>query len=99
MAERGYRLSLSVDEDLERLYEWGLNHFGIPAADRYFDGLITRFGELAANPMLGAAVDHIRAGYRRSVYVAHSIYYRAEGNGIIIVRILGRQDPVRQITG
>lgn len=49
--------------------------------------------------MLGAAVDHIRAGYRRSVYVARSIYYRTEGNGIIIVRILGRQDLARQVTG
>ena len=44
-------------------------------------------------PQLWPEVDHIRAGYRRSVYVAHSIYYRVEANGVMIVRVLGRQNP------
>ena len=38
-------------------------------------------------------MDHIRSGYRRSVYGVHSIYYRAEAAGILIVRVLGRQNP------
>ncbi len=42
--------------------------------------------------MLYPAVDHIRVGYRRSVCGAHSIYYRIEGEGVEIIRIIGRQD-------
>ena len=42
--------------------------------------------------MFFPAVDHIRVGYRRSVCGAHSIYYRIEGKGIEIIRIIGRQD-------
>jgi toxin ParE1/3/4 len=88
-----YRLTSRADEDLSRLYEYGIMHYGLERADRYYNGLIARFEELAENPHLWQAVDHIRLGYRRSVYGRHSIYYRIDPNEIVIVRILGRQDP------
>ena len=87
-----YRLSGRADEDLGRLYEYGIIHYGLERADRYYNGLIERFEELAENPQLWQAVDHIRSGYRRSVYGRHSIYYRIDPDAIVIVRILGRQD-------
>jgi toxin ParE1/3/4 len=52
-----------------------------------------RFAELAEQPTLYPAVDHIRDGYRRSAYGSHSIYYRIEARRVLIVRILGNQDP------
>jgi len=87
-----YRLSEKADEDLSRLHEYGLIHFGQDRADRYYDGLIERFEQLAENPRLYPAVNHIRPGYRRSVYGRHSIYYRIDPDEIVIVRILGQQD-------
>lgn len=47
-----YRLSEKADEDLSRLYEYGITHFGQDRADRYYDGLIERFEQLAENPRL-----------------------------------------------
>ena len=88
-----YRLSEKADEDLSRLYEYGVIHYGQDRADRYYDGLIERFEHLTENPRLWPAVDHIRPGYRRSVYERHSIYYRIDQDEIVIVRILGQQDP------
>ena len=88
-----YRLSGRADEDLRRLYEYGILQYGLERADRYYNGLIERLEELAEDPHLWQAVDHIRPGYRRSVYGRHSIYYRIDPNEIVIVRILGRQDP------
>ena len=88
-----YRLTERADEDLSRLYEYGILHYGPDQADRYYDGLIERFEELAENPRLWPAVDHIRPGYRRSVYGRHAIYYRIDPDAIVIVRILGQQDP------
>jgi toxin ParE1/3/4 len=93
MANRRCHLSEAADADLERLYEWGIDRFGMNAADEYYDGLIARLGQIADTPQLWQEVDHIRAGYRRSVYVAHSIYYRVEANGVLIVRVLGRENP------
>ena len=58
-----------------------------------------RFEELADHPELYAAVDHLRTGYRRSVYHSHSIYYRIEASGILIVRILGQQNLHKALIG
>jgi toxin ParE1/3/4 len=88
-----YSLSDKADDDLSQLYEYGILHYGQERADRYYNGLIERFEELAENPRFGQAVDHIRPGYRRSVYGRHSIYYRIDPDVVVIVRILGRQDP------
>ena len=68
-----YRLSAKADEDLSRLYEYGILHYRQDRADQYYNGLIERCEELAENPRLWPSVDHIRPGYRRSVYGRHSI--------------------------
>lgn len=87
-----YRLSKRADEDFESIYVFGLLNFGLMQADAYTDGLIQRSEQIAAQPALYPAIDHIRAGYRFSVYQSHSIYYRPEGSGVLIVRILRNQD-------
>lgn len=92
MVNGRYHLTQAADADLERLYEWGIDRFGMNAADEYYDGLIARLGQIADTPQLWQEVDHIRAGYRRSVYVAHSIYW-VEANGVLIGRVLGRENP------
>ena len=46
-------------------------------------------------PMYYGAVDNIKLGHRRCVFRAHSIHYKIEGKSVLIVRILGRQDPVK----
>ena len=71
-----YKLNEEADKDLDRLYEYGVLSFGLDQADRYYEGLIERFYELVDNPKLWQAVDHIRTGYRRSVYASHSILER-----------------------
>jgi toxin ParE1/3/4 len=87
-----YRLTSEAHVDLDRLYEHGVLTFGLRQADAYFDGIVTRFQEIANQPELYPAIDHIRQGYRRSVYQSHSIYYRIDPDEIVIVRILGQQD-------
>ena len=92
MPDRRYRLTRAADADLERLYEWGIDQFGLSAADTYYDALITRFEEISKSPLLWQSVDHIRAGYRRSVCGVHSIYYQITEDEIVIIRILGREN-------
>jgi toxin ParE1/3/4 len=87
-----YRLNREALEDLDRLYEHGVLTFGLRQADAYFDGIVNRFQKIADQPELYPAIDHIRQGYRRSVYKSHSIYYRIDPGEIVIVRILGQQD-------
>lgn len=88
----GYRLSDEALADLDRLYENGVITFGWRQADDYFDAMVARFQEIADQPELYPAVDHIRKGYRRSVFRSHSIYYRIATDEVAIVRILGQQN-------
>ena len=92
-----YRLSDEAQSDLYRLYEFGVRTFGLQQADSYFDGIINRFQELAHNPQLYPKVDQLRKGYRRSVFGVHSIYYLVLNDEILIVRVLGREDPRKQL--
>lgn len=88
----GYELTSAADQDFETIFEFGIDTFGIDQALSYQNGMKQRFAKLAEQPKLYPAVDHIRAGYRRSVYGSHSIYYRIESQGVVIVAILGQQD-------
>ena len=85
-----YRLSRRADADLEDIALYGIETFGIEQALSYRDGLKARFAE-APHQLPG--VDHIRPGYRRSVYKSHAIYDRMDEEGVLIVRVLGRQGP------
>lgn len=93
-----YRLSQAADEDFENIFDYGIDTFGLEQATVYQTGMKMRFDEMAAHPMRYNAVDHIKKGYRRSVFGVHSIYYKIEKEGIQIVRILGRQDPNNALT-
>lgn len=87
-----YRLSEQADEDFESIYVLGLLNFGLLQADAYADGLEARFEQIALQPQLYPAIDHVKTGYRLCVYQSHAIYYRFDGNRATIVRILRNQN-------
>jgi len=88
----GYRLSKRADEDFESIYIYGVLTFGLEQAEAYTAGMEIRFEQLANQPRLYPAIDHVRPGYRLSVYGSHAIYYRIADNEVLIVRILRNQD-------
>ena len=89
-----YRLSKRADADLESIALWGMDVFGVDQTLRFLEGLKERFDQIAQTPLMFPSVDQIRSGYRRSVYKGQSIYFMIDEGGVLIVRILGRHDPV-----
>lgn len=87
-----YKLSNEAKMDLARIYWRGVEEFGEPQADRYYEALIQRFSDIAEAFHKYQSVDHIRESYRRSVCGVDSIYYRVSGGLTEIMRVLGRQD-------
>lgn len=87
-----FRLSKRAAEDFESIYVFGLLNFGLRQADTYADGMEARFEQIAAHQELYPAIESVRPGYRLSVYQSHSIYYRLDGNEVVVVRILLNQD-------
>jgi len=82
-----YKLNQAAAIDIEHLFEYGIDNFGVNKARNYIEGLTLRFENIAEHPLHYQAVEHIKVGYRRSVYRQHSIYYRINNN-IEIMRIL-----------
>jgi len=88
-----YRLSENAKLDLKRIYMQGLRLYGESQADKYFNEFFERFKQIAEQPLLYAAVDEIRSGYRRSVCGVDHIYYRISlENSVEIMAIIGQQD-------
>jgi toxin ParE1/3/4 len=87
-----YRLSPNAKDDLERIWFYGFEHWGVTEADRYIEAFYQRFAELAEQPLLYRAVDDIREGYRRSVCGRDSIYYRIDGEDVEIMAVIGQQE-------
>ena len=87
-----YKLTKEAEADLDRIWLYGLEHWGVAEADKYYNALFQRFEELAETPLLYPTVDDIREGYRRSVCGVDSIYYRINGDTVEIMSILGKQN-------
>ncbi|MDX8353994.1 type II toxin-antitoxin system RelE/ParE family toxin [Cognatiyoonia sp. IB215182] len=75
MTTLALRITKVADQDLDDLYSEGFKTWGEAQADRYYDGLLERFTHICEHPKMYPTVDHIRTGYRRSVYEKHAIYY------------------------
>jgi toxin ParE1/3/4 len=88
----GYKLSKRAAADYDDIFVYGVQTFGLQQAETYLDGMDVHFDDIATWPRLHQALDHIRTGYRRSVYRSHTIYYPIDGSSVVIVRILGRQN-------
>lgn len=87
-----YKLTPDAEADLHRIWLRGVREYGEAQADKYYYDFIERFEQLAEQPYLYQAVNHIRAGYRHSVCGVDTIYYRVEGDTVEIMNILGQQD-------
>lgn len=96
MAE--YRLTPAAERDLEAIWTYTLQRWGVEQANRYIDILTAAFAELANSPNTAPACDHVRPGYRRRSVERHMTYFRITGYGIAIVRVLhGRMDASRHL--
>ncbi|MEQ8480218.1 MAG: type II toxin-antitoxin system RelE/ParE family toxin [Hoeflea sp.] len=94
-----YRLTRAADEDFERIFEFGIDRFGLEQALSYQNGMTRRFGEIAAHPERHQPVDHVRPAYRRSVCGSHSSCYKMDGSFVLAVRIPGRENPKTSLPG
>ena len=86
-----YRLAPAAKADLERIWLYGLEHWGLGAADEYYAVFFEHFEKLAEQPHLYPTTN-IREGYRRSLCGSDSVYYRIVDEVVEIMAIIGRQE-------
>ncbi|HUX45344.1 MAG TPA: type II toxin-antitoxin system RelE/ParE family toxin [Terracidiphilus sp.] len=94
----GYKLSKLARLDLIEIADYTLDTWGAGQAYYYLDSLGACFQQLAHTPEMGRTCDAVRPGYRRIEHEKHIVFYRIEGDGIFISRILHqRMLPARHL--
>jgi toxin ParE1/3/4 len=82
------RLSRRAASDLAEIADYTIAEFGIDQARRYRDQLQACFRSLLANPALGRSAEEVAPGLRRIRQQAHVVFYTAEQDQMLIVRVL-----------
>jgi toxin ParE1/3/4 len=79
-----YRLTQRAKADIKEIYRYTVDNFGAVQAGLYLGGLEYTFDLLTGNPRLGL----LFAGeIRRYIYKQHYVFYRLEGETIVILQI------------
>ena len=87
-----YKLNIQAEEDLTRIFEYGMGRFGLQQAEKYYEMLFDCFVKIASNPFLFPGANHYRKGYRYCVCGVDTIFYKINADEIEIMAIIGRQD-------
>lgn len=85
-----YKLNVEAEEDLIRIFEYGISRFGISQANKYYDMLFDCFLKIASNPFLFPEAFRFREGYRFCVCGVDTIFYRINADEVGIMAIIGR---------
>ena len=83
-----FRLSKRAKADLDDIFDYSLETFGLDKARAYSAGLAALLAQLVSGERSGRTVDDVRPGLLRYNHVSHAIFFRNREDGIFIVRIL-----------
>ena len=83
----GYSLRQQAQDDLESIWLYSYETWGIEQADHYLRSLFSRFSWLAENPRLGKPRTDIKPGYYCFPEGMHLVFYKMTDNGIDIIGI------------
>jgi toxin ParE1/3/4 len=92
MKVRSYSISPLAEIDLEEIWVYTVQNWSADQADRYVIDLAAAFAGLADGTRRGRDVG-VRAGYLKLPVGSHMVYFRDEGEDIVVIRVLHqRQD-------
>lgn len=83
-----YELSSDADSDIEEIFNYTFEEFGIEQAVIYVRQFDVTFSRVLINPEIGRERSDIRLGLRSIVQSSHVIFYRVLKDRIRIVRVL-----------
>lgn len=82
-----YRIRSLAKADLESIWLYTCEQWGVAQADTYIKALIQRFDWLAQNPTLGKSRDDIKQGYFCFPEGMHLVFYVVKNKQVEIIGI------------
>lgn len=94
-----YSIRALAQADLETIWLYTRDQWGVAQADTYLKALVQRFDWLAENPASGKSRDDIKLGYYCFPEGMHLIFYIQKNNKVEIIGIPHqRMDIVEYLT-
>jgi toxin ParE1/3/4 len=84
------RFSTAAQNDLSQIAEYTLENWGVAQSRKYRDDLIQTLDSLQRDPRIGRLAHLTSRPVRQFPFASHVIYYLAESEGILIVRVLAQ---------
>ncbi|MGB5741118.1 MAG: type II toxin-antitoxin system RelE/ParE family toxin [Sedimenticolaceae bacterium] len=89
-----YALRELAVADLEAIWVYTAEQWGVEQAERYMTSLFACFEDLAENPQLGRQRDEVKAGYRSFPQGRHVVFYLVVPAGIEVIGIVHQSADV-----
>jgi len=83
-----YKLAAAAEADVEAIYAYSEQAFGLNQTEKYMAGLGQLLEKLADIPRMGQNADDLRPGLFRFRYQSHMVFYTIERDHIAVRRIL-----------
>ena len=83
-----YRLSPAAAADLDAIWDYTADNWGVARANRYTDDIKQACGELANGSRTGRMINHVRSDYLKLNIGSHLIMYRKRSGVVDVIRIL-----------
>jgi len=96
MKARAYRIRPEAEKDLKDIARYTRRTWGLEQTRKYLRALHERMQALAANPNLGVTRHDVAEGYRSARIGHHHVFYRQDGDIIIVVRMLHESMDVQR---
>jgi len=87
-------ISRSARADLKAIARYSEREWGDVRAKSYLAAFGTRFAMLSRRPKLGAPRDDISEGYRALAVGRHLVFYKIDGNRLLVIRVLHQRMDV-----
>lgn len=82
--------------DLERVYQYSFDYFGIEKAESYVLDFDKAFRSISENIKIRLTYNELREGVRGFQINFHIIFYKRLGDQMIVIRILHRSMDYKQ---
>lgn len=88
MPNKTYRLYQKAIDDMESVYSYSANEFGIKRTEDYILAIESSFQHLADDPLISRKCDYIRPDLRAFNVGSHIIFFKTTHYGIAVIRVL-----------
>jgi len=88
-------LAAAAAHDLDAIFDYGAEHWGVEQAAAYVASFADCFALLADFPLIGTARPDVEAGIRSTPHGSHIVYFSSDPRRVVIERILHRRQVPR----